>query len=157
MGTLIELVESLILALAVTVLVLILVGVLIGIITPWLRPTRKTRTVQEIFDAVIDSGCYSETCKFMCPALSRARNFNVITTKEYNLAVKEIREYLGDIPCLVLVLGGYEIPVDFNTTKAVYENWNDRPAIYKHSKNVLSNPATIPNSQENPYAEKHTI
>lgn len=157
METLIEWVEIISLVLAVTALALILVGVLIEVITSWIRSTRKTRTVQEIFDAVINSGCYSETRRFMCPALGAARAHGVITLEEYRLAIKEVKTYLDGIPCLILALGDSRTPVSFNTTKAVYKNWADRPVIYQHSKNTIRILTTARYSQENLYAEKPTI
>lgn len=157
METLIEWVAILTLVLAVTSLTLILVGILVGIITSWIRSTRKARTVQEIFNAVIDSGCYSETRRFMCPALCAARASGVITPKEHKLASEEIKTYLGDIPCLILVLGGYLTPVNFSATKAVYQNWDNKPVIRGNSKNASGNLTTARYSQDHPYAEKPTI
>lgn len=57
------------------------------------------RTVQEIFDAVIDAGLYhgrhADSKKYMCYALGAAYRANVITMDDVIAAEDALLEYLG--------------------------------------------------------------
>lgn len=100
------------------------------------------RTVQEIFDAVIDAGLYhgrhAYSKKHMCYALRAAYRANVITTEYLCAAEAALREYLS-FPCEALE--GYllkhglrledyghlpEGSIFWNFTK-LYRDWANRP------------------------------
>lgn len=101
------------------------------------------RTVQEIFDAVIDAGLYhgrhADSKKYMCYALRAAYRVDVITTEDLCAAEAALREYLS-FPgealegylahMLGLRLEDYghlpEGSIFWNFTK-LYRDWANRP------------------------------
>lgn len=100
------------------------------------------RTVQEIFDAVIDAGLYhglhAASKKYMCFALRAAYHAGVITTDEHCAAVDALLEYLhrpgdaldGYLLAQRLRLEDYgqcpEGSIRWNFTK-LYRDWANRP------------------------------
>lgn len=92
-----------------------------------------TRSVQEVFQTVIDSGLYGfrgET--FMCHALYQARYFKVITGEEYNQNLEAIQEYLQTTcKCVSLkdVLKSNKLDGTFQQCLWIYQNWDKRPKL----------------------------
>lgn len=100
------------------------------------------RTVQEIFDAVIDAGLYhgrhADSKKYMCYALRAAYHVDVITTEDLCAAEAALREYLsfpdealeGYLLWRGLSLEEYgQCPagsIFWNFTK-LYRDWANRP------------------------------
>lgn len=96
------------------------------------------RTIQEIFNVVIDAGHYHQHGR-MCPALVLAHEYRLITTEEYYLAVTEIRQYLCDLAeeedyfsdrvhaDLVDALRSAGFAFRFEDRLAIYQKWADRP------------------------------
>lgn len=103
----------------------------------------KVRTLQQIFDAVIDSGLYSEEGQsFMCLSLDDAYDRGVISEKEYNKGIKSIKVFIRRLPhysamhstpplaCYLNALKGDFVEVaPFSECLAVYQNWAKRPRI----------------------------
>lgn len=100
------------------------------------------RTVQEIFDAVIDAGLYhgrhAASRAYMCYALRAAVQVNVIATVERRTAVDALLEYL-DFPGEALegYLLKHDLPLEaygqrpmecgyWDFTK-MYRDWANRP------------------------------
>ena len=102
----------------------------------------KTRKLQEIFNAVILSGIYSEDRQvYMCLALDVASASNVITSAECFKARTAIKNYLR--PTLNYSLAGAlskvnnSNPYGYSDTLAIYKNWAKRPSLKpKGIKNV---------------------
>lgn len=100
------------------------------------------RTVQEIFDAVIDAGLYhgrhTYSQRYMCYALRAAYRVDVITTEDLCAAEAALREYLsfpgealeGYLGKLGLYLEDYgQCPpgsIRWNFAK-LYRDWANRP------------------------------
>ena len=95
-----------------------------------LRPLfKEPRSVQEIFDAVIDGGFYTEYTDWMCLSLSDAHLEGVISKKEREIARREIGEYLGSFGTLESKLYHYNLPYEFPDRLAIYRNWKNRPTF----------------------------
>ena len=90
---------------------------------------RKPRSVQEIFDAVIDAGFYTVYTDFMCFSLRRACSKGVISVKEMEIAWCAIDEYLGGYAFLESKLYYYNLPYEFYDRLAIYRNWSNRPSF----------------------------
>lgn len=94
----------------------------------------KTRTLQEIFNVVIDKGYYKEFgvrgSSFMCNALFGAYCADVITRKEHDKALDAIGNYIdkytSDIT-LKSALINLNRPYNFSDRLAIYRNWKNRP------------------------------
>lgn len=118
------------------------------------------RTLQEVFDAVIDTGVYSgdvgdvlvghlETykCEFMCSCLNRALIGDVITEAEYKRNMASIEAYiikLGGVGngCVLhtVLLKAELVPnqshdESFSTMLGIYTNWAKRPQPKKVKSN----------------------
>ena len=93
------------------------------------------RTVQEIFDTVIETGHYGKRrqgviCEtYMCFALSNACRRNVITSEESDFAHDLIRGYLTDSVTLKGALSYSSLPSSKDDRLAVYQNWENRPKL----------------------------
>lgn len=88
------------------------------------------KTIQGIFDAVIDRGFYdSKATTFMCWALDDALNLNVITKVEHHIATNEIQNYLNGWVTLQSALQRYDLPHSFPDRLAIYRNWANRPQL----------------------------
>jgi len=90
---------------------------------------RGPRSVQEIFDAVIDSGFYTERRNWMCHSLCDARFVGVISKKEERIARRAIREYLGEYTLLEGMLYDHNLPCGFSDRLAIYRDWASRPSL----------------------------
>ena len=90
---------------------------------------RKPRSVQEIFDAVIDTGFYTEYENWMCYSLESARSYGVISKKEEKIARREIRAYLGEYTLLETKLFHLGLPCKLSDRLALYRNWANRPSL----------------------------
>lgn len=105
----------------------------------------KQRTVQEVFNVVLDAGLYGadKPCQFMCNALSYAMgNYGhapIITRAEYTRAKRSIKRYLRVLAdrrglysdSLVSALGLYAAGSDWQQhlpiLEGAYRNWAKRP------------------------------
>ena len=90
---------------------------------------KEPRSVQEIFDAVIDAGFYTERTEWMCFSLRGAYFNGVISVKEMEIAECEIDEYLGGYALLETKLGCSALPCEFPDRLAIYRNWASRPNL----------------------------
>lgn len=115
------------------------------------------RTLQEIFDVVIDAGLYPFNFKrgfkgsnYMCNALKLAREANIITTKEYMRADNSIHKYfkklvpdswygssLGNIWWEAGIIKEWN-PLDIDHLiprfLACYKDWTNRPYAHRALK-----------------------
>lgn len=107
------------------------------------------KTIQQIFDAVIDAGhypCNGETfpsSNFMCNALDFAHGLDVITAYEQHKASVAINTYMDKLkesavlnPALynVVTLRGALNEAHVKTRKsnlAIYKDWKNRPHVRK--------------------------
>lgn len=95
------------------------------------------RSIQEIFNAVIESGYYTEEkvqtfySASMCLSLIFAKDREVITPEEKTRAQKEIDVYMQTSPSLFLVdnLKSSNLPYDFSSRLAIYLDWGNRPEL----------------------------
>ena len=93
------------------------------------------RTIQEIFDAVIDGGYYAneftpeEVSGHMCVALTYANAADRITEAERHLALDEIQEYLQGAIFLSTVLSIRDLPYEHEDRLAIYRDWVNRPQL----------------------------
>lgn len=100
----------------------------------------RARTLQQIFDAVIDAGYYRESgCNdYMCNSLSTACEANIITQGEYNKALKAVNQYSKPtnqaIYTLRNVLYKNGLPYVYSDRLAIYRNWARRPKINKNAE-----------------------
>ena len=93
------------------------------------------RTIQQIFNTVIDQGFYSST-SFMCTALFEARSLYAITASELQKANRAIHNYMRkmnkDIDCnhvsLKYVLSQRGLPCSDKDRLEIYRDWKNRPA-----------------------------
>lgn len=90
---------------------------------------KEPRGVQEIFDAVIDAGFYTERTEWMCLSLRGAYFEGVISKKEREIAECAIDEYLGWFNILETKLYHYSLPHEFSDRLAIYRNWASRPSL----------------------------
>lgn len=90
---------------------------------------KEPRSVQEIFDAVIDAGFYTERTEWMCFSLRGAHSKGVISAKEMEIAECEIGEYLGGYALLESKLYDGSLPNQFPDRLAIYRNWSSRPSL----------------------------
>lgn len=96
------------------------------------------RSIQEIFDVVIDAGHYHQHGR-MCPGLGEAHEYGIITKEEHGLAVTAIRQYLCGLAeeedyfservhaDLVDALRSAGFAFRFEDRLAIYQKWADRP------------------------------
>lgn len=96
------------------------------------------RSIQEIFNVVIDAGHYDQHGR-MCPGLGEAHEYEIITKEEYHLATTTIRQYLCDLAeeedyfsvrvhaNLVDALRSAGFAFRFEDRLAIYQKWADRP------------------------------
>lgn len=101
------------------------------------------RKIQEIFDAVIAAGLYSEErSQYMCLALGYAYELGVISEKEHDKGIKSINGLIRRLPryhgcrdtpplaCYLKALkGDFTEVAPFSECLAVYKNWEKRPRI----------------------------
>lgn len=93
------------------------------------------RTVQEVFNDVIDEGfyfdesTYGKSARHMCGALYYAWYNGHITEAEYQRADAEIREYLQDHAFLRYALEVTGLPHEYEDRLAIYRNWANRPKL----------------------------
>lgn len=107
----------------------------------------KSRTVQQIFNLMIELDYYSIYTDYMCLSLGNALIDNVITLEEHNKASKAISEYLNylngllDNPPKFEALASYLNALDgdhynyysskgtdtFQINKKIYLDWESRP------------------------------
>lgn len=101
------------------------------------------RKIQEIFDAVIAAGLYSEErSPYMCLSLWHAYTIGVISEKEHDKGIKSINGLIRRLPqyharrdtpplsCYLNALKGDFVEVaPFSECLAVYKNWEKRPRI----------------------------
>lgn len=90
---------------------------------------RKPRSVQEIFDAVIDGGFYTEREDLMCFSLGGACFEGVISKKEREIAAGSIQSYLRPYYSLESKLSCYDLPNKFPNRLAIYRDWANRPRL----------------------------
>lgn len=84
--------------------------------------------VQEVFNKVIDSGCYNKgNCSLMCPALGVARRTGEINQDEYQLGIDAIKDYLKGYGSLGGKLLNMKLDYMFEDRLRVYQNWEARP------------------------------
>lgn len=93
------------------------------------------RTLQEIFNAVIDSGHFRED-SYMCNSLWEAYYINIICSDEKELVNEAISDYLDelnschtyeDYNTLKGVLRNIGIDNSFKERLWIYRNWEHRP------------------------------
>ena len=93
------------------------------------------RTVQEIFDTVIQTGHYGKRkqgviCEtYMCFALTNACRHQVITSEESDFAHDLIKDYLTESATLKGALGYNRLPSSSDDRLALYQNWENRPKL----------------------------
>lgn len=100
------------------------------------------RTVQEIFNVIIEQDIYNDTIGslFMCPALKFAKSRQLISEEEKKSALEAIHEYFASFGFssaepLVDILEHSELPNTFEDTKAIYLAWDKRPALTYNNSN----------------------
>lgn len=94
-----------------------------------------TRSIQEIFNVVIEEGFYKSTSRsLMCSAIVDAFDAGVISLKEKDAAHEAIRDYLaqtGEYDPIFLksafFLSG--LPYSFEDRLAIYKDWENRPKL----------------------------
>lgn len=86
------------------------------------------RTIQEIFNAVLDYDEYCYEKKLMCWAIQHAEDKDVITEEESCFAIAEIESYLEDWVTLGLALRYIKSTIP---PIEVYRDWANRPTL-KH-------------------------
>lgn len=107
------------------------------------------RTVQEIFDAVIDAGFYmtAKGSDYMCHAIDAATFDNLINYEEGQAAKGAIADYLRPSKCETMSTHlnrmhnafFWQCPVNVYGSRdftAVYRDWANRPAnpgVYPHA------------------------
>ncbi len=88
------------------------------------------KTVQEIFNGIIEDDLYQSQGYFMCISLDYAWNHGLITDQEHDQCLEEIYDFIG--PCATLH-GMFELR-DHRLTKEVrleiYKNWERRQEIF---------------------------
>lgn len=104
----------------------------------------KTRTVQQIFDLMVELDYYSINTDYMCLSLHDAISNDVITLEEYSKASEAISEYLKylndliDKPYTYKSLASCLAALDrdrynyngvntFQINKEIYLDWENRP------------------------------
>lgn len=104
----------------------------------------KSRTVQQIFDLMVELDYYSIDTDYMCLSLHDAVSSKVITLEEYNKASEAISEYLKYLnglidkpypyktlaPCLNSLDSDrydYDGSNTFQINKKIYLDWENRP------------------------------
>lgn len=101
------------------------------------------RSIQDIFNAVIEAGLYShdtnqtvmvngrwftvDNC--MCFSVASAINAKLISEDEGRLAYKEIDGYIGCYSFLRSALMVNTLPHDFHSRLAIYRDWANRPTL----------------------------
>ena len=112
-----------------------------------------TRSIQEIFNIVIESGCYGEhqyyksdnkqyvydderdwsedVRDYMCGALKVAFLRELISYDEFEYVKAEIQKYLKplNLGYLSAALKDAGLPNDFNAKLAIYKDWANRPKL----------------------------
>lgn len=93
------------------------------------------RTIQEIFNAVIDEGFYSnefiesKSSRWMCEAIHYAYVAELLTMEERRLALEEIKEYIQGYTFLGSALSISNLPYKYEDRLAIYRNWANRPQL----------------------------
>ena len=89
--------------------------------------------IQEIFNLVIDQGCYdtSDTNSAMCSALHTAWYRGVVSNDEAKFAQALIKKYLLPTDCIYLgaALKNAGLPHTIEARTAIYRDWANRPAL----------------------------
>lgn len=105
----------------------------------------KARTVQQLFNAVIDGGFYSERyfelgepfppSEWMCCAVTSAVKANCVTAEEAGKIDRAINQYLHSMyiaaGTLATALRRNDLPANFNDRLAIYRDWKNRPRKVK--------------------------
>lgn len=105
----------------------------------------KARTVQQLFNVVIDGGFYSEDynrweepfppSECMCCAVSSANRAKCITDAEAEKMRRAINRYMGSLcfnaSTLSTALRAINKPAWFNDRLAIYRDWKNRPRKVK--------------------------
>lgn len=103
----------------------------------------RLRTVQQLFNVVIDSGHYSNTNPYtaekgsawMCCAVGDAYEEHLITYDEREKVLRAINGYLhsmyGGQGLLRTALNENGLPCEFNDRLAIYRDWKNRPRKVK--------------------------
>lgn len=86
------------------------------------------RTIQEIFNVVLDRDDYYSRRKLMCWALQQAECLGIITEEECRFADEQIKEYLENWLLLRHALHYLQTKI---TPLEVYRDWANRPTL-KH-------------------------
>lgn len=86
------------------------------------------RTLQEIFNTVLDYDDYYSEKKLMCWALQHAESKGVITEEEYCFAIAEIESYLKGWIVLAQALRRLKSTIP---PIEIYRDWANRPTL-KH-------------------------
>ena len=108
------------------------------------------RTIQQLFNAVIDGGFYSEDynryeeqfppSEWMCCAVSSANKARCITDAEAEKMRRAITRYMSSLcfnaGTLSTALRAIDKPAWFNDRLAIYKNWAKRPRKFKNIKKV---------------------
>lgn len=87
------------------------------------------KTVQEIFDLVINARYYNETEDLMCLSIAYAKNRELITEGECQSALNEIDNYLGNVVSLRFFLLCHGEDPSFERRLAIYKDWENRPKL----------------------------
>lgn len=95
----------------------------------------KTKTLQEIFNLVIDNKYYhKDNFTHMCYALNQAKFDGVITDIEYKKARNAIKHYLnkyakvlGSRNSMRVLLKEMNRSCEFEDSLKIYKDWKNRP------------------------------
>lgn len=90
----------------------------------------EPRSLQQIFNVIIDSGEYVPA-EGMCIAAIAARRKGYITPVEAHLATEAARDYIGAPECVFLVdaLHDSDLPCSASDCIHIYLNWDHRPQL----------------------------
>lgn len=110
------------------------------------------RTLQKIFDAVIDAGWYTEdgarvgydmySTEFMCNSLNTAERAGVVTEAEVQKAHLSIANYMASVTgrpaveftmgtCIAWLKNNTEDNAPFSERLAIYRDWANRPRWHR--------------------------
>lgn len=87
------------------------------------------RSVSEVLRVVAQSKYYNRTDDAMCLSLNEARRRGLVTDREARKAKREIFEYIRPSIFLANALHRNRLPRYFETRKAIYLDWDNRPKL----------------------------
>lgn len=96
------------------------------------------KTIQEIFNTVINSGVYPQKEEFMCCALDECIKINLISESEADFAQEEIRKYIKAIDetdAMSICLRRQGIAYGFGSPELrelmlrIYSDWSNKAEI----------------------------